>query len=639
MSSLDVKASDTAVLTQYPSSLVRLLVLLAPVISLSAQFVRLATWTAGPGTASHSFLLLLTWWAICLYGYETLRYAPQAVLLSVILYNGITRAFRGVNKKSTSVSKIATSESINVTIDNLATLADFSSALSSTLLEPLASLFTWRSFDDTKAATIFLVTTWPIWLLCFGRQIWDVLGLPRVALQFRHYVLQLASIVAPDIGHHSRRGLDWSKQQWPTAMQRGTKVHGFIQSTINFIRSFFSTTLYRVVSSLPAATNSSSLHITILPPFPLFSLSVRHLFLVLGTLALTWCSPWCALIRHALWRSALVRQSTRKTIAILSGRRMHHLGATPPLPDQDSSIPSHIFEKDPFGGLNLANVSESNDAKQIRKNVTRHEDVIYQFTVFENQRWWMGLDWTAALLPQERPSWADESNNPVSPPSSFSLPPVKTTLKPAPTSSNPNAYTKRMVRWQWVDAEWIVAGREGNAELLGSNNKNRRASSTSSSTLTSGTLFSNSTTGTTSPAAEVVDGEDVARMSNASLAGELPSDLQWLDVDSEGWQYGDNSWEKMSRKGGLGRYTRRRRWIRRAVLVEVVQKNFLMSDKTLQPSEGGEGESTEIEGHKEEETPKASAEGGHSPSLPSSPLKNGGDLKQRLVRAAQGPSV
>ena len=33
------------------------------------------------------------------------------------------------------------------------------------------------------------------------------------------------------------------------------------------------------------------------------------------------------------------------------------------------------------------------------------EDVEVQFTVFENQRWWVGLDWTHALLPGERASW------------------------------------------------------------------------------------------------------------------------------------------------------------------------------------------------------------------------------------------
>lgn len=33
------------------------------------------------------------------------------------------------------------------------------------------------------------------------------------------------------------------------------------------------------------------------------------------------------------------------------------------------------------------------------------EPIYFRFEVHENQRWWMGLDWTSALIPQERPSW------------------------------------------------------------------------------------------------------------------------------------------------------------------------------------------------------------------------------------------
>ena len=44
-----------------------------------------------------------------------------------------------------------------------------------------------------------------------------------------------------------------------------------------------------------------------------------------------------------------------------------------------------------------------------------------------------------------------------------------------------------------------------------------------------------------------------------------------MDVDAEGWQYGDNAWDKLSKQSGMGRYTRRRRWLRMAVLVESVE--------------------------------------------------------------------
>ena len=222
------------------------------------------------------------------------------------------------------------------------------------------------------------------------------------------------------------------------------------------------------------------------------------------------------------------------------------------------------------------------------------------------------------------PNRSDESNNPVSPPSSFSLPPAKNTLKHAPTSSHPKAYVKRMVRWQWIDAEWSVAGREGGPEARGTQ-KSRREST--SSTATSGTLFSNSTnSGTTDATA----GGDTKRLSGGGPAGELPADIQWLDVDSEGWQYGDNSWDRMSRKGGLGRYTRRRRWIRRAVLVEIVQRNYNPTVDELTTNEDSSMPAM-----------RASIDLPQSPtSPPTSPTspRQSGDLKQRLARLANASS-
>ena len=401
--------SDTAVLSQYPSSLVRLLVLLSPAISVSTRFIQLATWTAGPGTASHSFLLLLAWWAVCLYGYELVRYAPQAVLLSVIAYNGLGRAFRGVtgSRNTSRKSRTASSHSINATIENLSILADFFSTLSSTLIDPLWALFTWQSFEDTKATTIFLITTWPVWMLCFSTQAWDALGLPRIALPLRQYASQVIAFASPLAQRQLGKGLGWARQNWPVAFERGEQVRSHMQRATDIGQEYVVPVLHRLASSFTTSSSpSASLRFTLLPPFPLFSLSVRHILFVIGTLTLTWCSPWCALIRHALWRSAVVRQGARRTIALLSGRRAATFFASPPPPVASEKLATTgLLEEDPFTEQPLAELTTTQDAKQLGKDFTRHEDVIYQFTILENQRWWVGLDWTAALLPQERPSW------------------------------------------------------------------------------------------------------------------------------------------------------------------------------------------------------------------------------------------
>jgi hypothetical protein len=42
-------------------------------------------------------------------------------------------------------------------------------------------------------------------------------------------------------------------------------------------------------------------------------------------------------------------------------------------------------------------------------------------------------------------------------------------------------------------------------------------------------------------------------------------------TDPDGWLYGDNKWEGASSKGGMGKYTRFRRWTRIALLTESIE--------------------------------------------------------------------
>lgn len=55
------------------------------------------------------------------------------------------------------------------------------------------------------------------------------------------------------------------------------------------------------------------------------------------------------------------------------------------------------------------------------------------------------------------------------------------------------------------------------------------------------------------------------------------NDLEWRidhegDVDKDGWEYSDNQWKNPSSKSGFRKYTRRRKWVRAAKLIETVQK-------------------------------------------------------------------
>ena len=68
------------------------------------------------------------------------------------------------------------------------------------------------------------------------------------------------------------------------------------------------------------------------------------------------------------------------------------------------------------------------------------------------QRWWIGLEWTQALLPNERPSWSDPTHAPSVPPGAFTLPSSSTTTFDG---------TTRTYTWKWLDPEWRIRGTAG----------------------------------------------------------------------------------------------------------------------------------------------------------------------------------
>jgi len=112
-----------------------------------------------------------------------------------------------------------------------------------------------------------------------------------------------------------------------------------------------------------------------------------------------------------------------------------------------------------------------------------------------------------------------------------------------------------------------------------------------------------------------------------------------IDTDPDGWIYGDNKWEGASAKGGLGKYTRYRRWTRVAVLSE-----------TVESVDGGEVGVVRPVNHSELEivTPPSNShlplptlEASPSNSLSSESPKDGtrGLLRQRLKAALDGSTL
>lgn len=595
--------SSSEILERVPSPVIRLAAALGPAIHIVHRFIRLATWTGGKGSTSSSMLLLVSFWLTCAFGYELLRYAPQLVLLSWIGYAGIKRQLAFARPRAHSPTRlienqdVVSAATINATLLQLSELADFFSSVRRNVLVPTVQLLSWEpSPMSTKAAAAFLILTWPLWLLAFlplresgfPSLVLPVSGTGVIAFItswtafFYHHILEL-------IGHH----------HIATLHDKAAPLYAYYGRASALLASTPLPVLYAYIAALASRVRWeqwSDFNLTLLPPYPIGALTVRSLVCFVGTLALTWCSPWCSLFRQAVWKSATIRRIVRGTGRVLSGqtspREAYGRG------NMDDEWAQGAFYEDGSGLLATSKADKTNGAKakngttdkqQKDEKVVRHEDVVYQFSIFENQRWWVGLDWTAALLPQERPSWSDESNNPVSPPSSFSLPATKIMLTPAPTAADPKAFTRRTIKWQWVDPEWSIAGVSS-----------RGASYASSA------MYKGSAKDAAIKSANAVGDKDAlaaakqgylgdalnrirarTHQSGADDASEATSDVgttahrvgeenaaggeeEW-DVDSEGWQYGDNAWEKMSKKNGMGRYTRRRKWVRRAVLLEVVE--------------------------------------------------------------------
>ncbi|EEB87195.1 hypothetical protein MPER_15556, partial [Moniliophthora perniciosa FA553] len=93
-----------------------------------------------------------------------------------------------------------------------------------------------------------------------------------------------------------------------------------------------------------------------------------------------------------------------------------------------------------------ANISPSEAANSLR----------FLFTIYENQRWWMGLDFTAALLPSERPSWSTQSGQPIQPPNLFTLPEDTVVY----LRERDGKRVKRTATWRWEEPEWKVLVRK-----------------------------------------------------------------------------------------------------------------------------------------------------------------------------------
>lgn len=211
---------------------------------------------------------------------------------------------------------------------------------------------------------------------------------------------------------------------------------------------------------------------------PLRILTTQRIVLAWGTLVLSWHSRPARVSRTILWRSRAVRTLT----GLITGLDFPQPTINTPLTAANATKPPTALPNNPT-------------------TATSSPGVRFTFTLYENQRRWLGLGWTASLLSYERQAWTDEYLNTTFEPERFTLP------------ETDHATT----RWRWVPGStWRVEG------------------------------------------AAVVENEKSAKRIGGGGGG-----------DESGWTYYDNKWQDGRKVDGWGRYTRRRKWVRDAELVEV----------------------------------------------------------------------
>ncbi|KAJ3889281.1 Peroxin/Dysferlin domain-containing protein [Lentinula edodes] len=283
--------------------------------------------------------------------------------------------------------------------------------------------------------------------------------------------------------------------------------------------------------SRPAFSTLLRVSAILYPPYLLLTYYVplRILVAVTGTMGITWNSPCASVLRNTLLKSAWVRWCTLYVWSKVTGQ---------PLPLRSLSYQT------------LATLNAVEPGLSLR----------FLFTIYENQRWWMGLDFSPALLPGERPSWCSVSLQPVSPPNAFVLPePTSVYLR----DSN-GKRVKRTATWKWEEPEWRVLVRKEDGVVSRVEKPVPAPKEENSSLIMKAAGKMKDVNSLQSP----VNGEGDRPSSEKD---EDESEDEDIPTDVDGWVYGDNKWEARSSKGGMGKYTRYRRWTRVAVVNEVVE--------------------------------------------------------------------
>ncbi|KAF3927036.1 hypothetical protein ABW21_db0208583 [Orbilia brochopaga] len=185
------------------------------------------------------------------------------------------------------------------------------------------------------------------------------------------------------------------------------------------------------------------------PPFSI--ITSRRVVMFVGTTFLSWHSRPARVTRTILWRSALIRDICERITGL--NLTPQDTPEPPPLPPRGTptgkkggalDAKSEHHRRTPSSVVASHFKNKSSPLGNLNQNRGTAPGVRFTFSIYENQRRWLGVGWTSSLFAYERPAWTDEHLS--------ACPAVDEFVLPA---------AKNGMRWRWVDGQtWAVEGEE-----------------------------------------------------------------------------------------------------------------------------------------------------------------------------------
>ncbi|KAK6353099.1 peroxisome- protein [Orbilia brochopaga] len=188
------------------------------------------------------------------------------------------------------------------------------------------------------------------------------------------------------------------------------------------------------------------------PPFNI--ITPRRVVMFVGTTFLSWHSRPARVTRTILWRSAVIRDVCERITGL--NLTPQEIPQPPPLPPRgtpngkkgaagaaDAKGNEH-HRRTPSSVVASHFKNRSSPLGNLNQNRGTAPGVRFTFSIYENQRRWLGVGWTSSLFAYERPAWTDEHLS--------ACPAVDEFVLPA---------AKNGMRWRWVEGQsWQVEGEE-----------------------------------------------------------------------------------------------------------------------------------------------------------------------------------